>query len=66
MSAKKSHEEIIKRVCKEILLSNDIGQHNKPNIHVYYGEYEAVTAIDGELPAGLLPHFRVLFFAACR
>lgn len=25
-------------------------------IHVYYGEYEAVVAIDGELLAGSLPH----------
>ena len=33
----------------------DIGQHHKPHVHVYYGEHEAVTAIDGELLAGSLP-----------
>ena len=33
----------------------DIGQHNKPHVHVYYGEYEAAVAIDGELLAGSLP-----------
>ena len=31
------------------------GKHHKPHIHVYYGEYEAVIAIDGELLAGSLP-----------
>ena len=30
--------------------------HNKPHVHVYYGEYEAAVAIDGELLAGSLPH----------
>lgn len=34
---------------------NDIGQHNKPHIHVIYGEHEAVIAVDGELLAGGLP-----------
>jgi hypothetical protein len=29
--------------------------NNKPHVHVYYGEYEAVVAIDGELLAGSLP-----------
>ena len=33
----------------------DDGQHNKPHIHVYYGEYEASIGIDGELLAGSLP-----------
>ena len=37
------------------MLFRDIGQHNKPHVHVYYGEYEAVIAIDGELLAGSLP-----------
>ena len=31
-------------------------QHNKPHVHVYYGEYEAAVGIDGELLAGSLPH----------
>ena len=29
----------------------DTGKHNKPHVHVNYGEYEAVIAIDGELLA---------------
>ena len=33
----------------------DTGQHNKPHLHVSYGEYKAVIAIDGELLAGSLP-----------
>lgn len=37
------------------MLFRDVGQHNKPHVHVYYGEYEAVVAIDGELLAGSLP-----------
>lgn len=37
------------------MLFKDIGQHNKPPVHVYYGEYEAVVGIDGELLAGSLP-----------
>ncbi|MGN0077432.1 MAG: DUF4160 domain-containing protein, partial [Coriobacteriales bacterium] len=31
------------------LFFNDTGQHNKPHIHVYYGDFEAVIALDGEL-----------------
>lgn len=30
-------------------------QHNKPHVHVFYGEYEASVGVDGELPAGALP-----------
>ena len=37
------------------LLYMDDGQHNKPHVHVYYGEYEASIGIDGELLAGSLP-----------
>lgn len=37
------------------MLFNDIGQHNKPHVHVYYGDYEAAIGIDGELLAGALP-----------
>ena len=33
----------------------DTGKHNKPHVHVYYGEYKAVIAVDGELLAGSLP-----------
>lgn len=35
------------------MLYNDNSQHNKPHIHVYYGEYEASIGIDGELLAVL-------------
>ena len=38
------------------MLFCDIGQHNKPHVHVYFGDFEAVIAIDGELLAGKLPH----------
>ena len=34
----------------------DTKQHNKPHVHVYYGEYEAAIGIDGELLAGSLPY----------
>ncbi len=37
------------------MLFFDVKQHNKPHVHVYYGEYKAVIAIDGELLAGSLP-----------
>lgn len=37
------------------MLFRDNKQHNKPHVHVYYGEYEAAIAIDGELLAGSLP-----------
>ena len=38
------------------LCFDDKGQHNKPHIHVCYGEYEASIGIDGELLAGKIPH----------
>ena len=37
------------------LLFRDNKQHNKPHVHVYYGEYEAAIGIDGEVLAGSLP-----------
>lgn len=37
------------------LIFQDNGQHNKPHVHVYYGEYEASVGLDGELLAGSLP-----------
>ena len=44
------------------LLFKDNKQHNKPHVHVYYGEYEATISIDGELLAGSLPQkqFRIV------
>ena len=37
------------------MLFHDTVQHNKPHVHVYYGEYEASVALDGELLEGKLP-----------
>ena len=37
------------------MIYRDEGQHHKPNVHVYYGEYEASIAIDGDMLAGSLP-----------
>ena len=37
------------------MIFNDNDKHHKPHVHVYYGEYEAAIAIDGELLAGSLP-----------
>lgn len=34
---------------------NDVQQHHKPHIHAFYGDYEAVIAVDGELLAGSIP-----------
>lgn len=34
---------------------NDVGQHNKPHVHIQYAEYNAVIALDGELLKGELP-----------
>ncbi|MBR0031999.1 MAG: DUF4160 domain-containing protein [Treponema sp.] len=37
------------------MLFRDNKAHNKPHVHVYYGEYKATIGIDGELLAGKLP-----------
>ena len=37
------------------LLFHDTKQHNKPHVHVYYGDHEASIGVDGELLAGSLP-----------
>ena len=37
------------------LMFFDTKQNNKPHVHVYYGEYQAVIGIDGELLSGNLP-----------
>ncbi len=34
---------------------NNVQQHHKPHIHAFYGDYEAVIAVDGELLAGSIP-----------
>ena len=37
------------------MLFTDTVQHNKPHVHVSYGEYKASVGIDGELLADSLP-----------
>ena len=37
------------------MLFMDTKQHNKPHVHVYYGDYESAIGIDGELLADSLP-----------
>jgi hypothetical protein len=37
------------------MIFSDVGQHHKPHFHVYYAEYTAAVAVDGELLAGSLP-----------
>lgn len=37
------------------MLFRDDKQHNKPHVHVYYGDYKASIGLDGELLAGSLP-----------
>lgn len=38
-----------------VMLFKDTKQHNKPHVHVFYGEYEASVGLDGEMLAGALP-----------
>jgi hypothetical protein len=33
----------------------DVVRHNKPHVHVFYGEYDAAVGIDGEVLAGFIP-----------
>jgi len=33
----------------------DMGQHNLPHFHAFYGDYEAVFGLDGEIIAGNFP-----------
>lgn len=37
------------------MIYSDDGQHNKPQFHVFYAEFEASVGIDGEIIAGSLP-----------
>ena len=39
-------------------------KHNKPHIHVEYGEYEASVGVDGEVLAGVLPEKQYKIVAA--
>lgn len=40
-------------IIKLLFLDND--RHHKPHVHIYYGDYEASVAMDGELLSGSLP-----------
>lgn len=44
------------------MIFNDSEQHHKPHVHVYYGEFEASIALDGEVLDGKLPikQYRIL------
>ena len=46
------------------MLLKDTVQHNKPHVHVSYGEYKASVGIDGELLADSLPQkqFKMLAY----
>ena len=37
------------------MLFNDNDRHQKPHVHVYYGENEASVGLDGEVLEGKLP-----------
>ena len=37
------------------MIFNDSDKQHKPHVHVYYGEYEASVALDGEVLDGKLP-----------
>ena len=43
---------------------NDTGQHNLPHFHAFYGDYEAVFGLDGELIAGKFPRKQSAFIKA--
>lgn len=34
----------------------DAGQHNAPHFHAFYGDFEAVFGLDGEIITGNFPH----------
>jgi len=42
----------------------DIGQHNTPHFHAFYGEYEAVFGLDGEIVTGSFPKKQSTFIKA--
>ena len=45
----------LNQVVLQVWSSTWCSKHDKPHVHVYYGEYEATISIDGELLAGSLP-----------
>jgi len=42
----------------------DTGQHNLPHFHAFYGDYEAVFGLNGELIAGDFPNKQAAFVKA--
>jgi hypothetical protein len=42
----------------------DVGQHHQPHFHAYYGEYEAVFGLDGEIITGDFPKKQSAFVKA--
>lgn len=42
----------------------DKGQHSSPHFHAYYGEFEAVFGLDGEIIAGNFPYKQSAFVKA--
>jgi len=42
----------------------DTGQHKLPHFHAFYGDYEAVFGLDGELIAGEFPRKQSAFVRA--
>jgi hypothetical protein len=42
----------------------DKGQHNTPHFHAYYGEYEAVFDLTGEILSGKFPGRQAAFVKA--
>ncbi len=41
------------------MLFNDTVQHNKPHIHVSYGDYKITMGLDGEILSGSMPQKQV-------
>ena len=37
------------------MVFNDIKHHNRPHVHVFYGEFRASISVDGEILAGQMP-----------
>ena len=42
----------------------DVGQHNQPHFHAFYGDYEASFSLDGEILAGEIPKKQAAFVRA--
>ena len=42
----------------------DTGRHHLPHFHAYYGEYEAVFGLDGQLLSGSFPKRQKVFVEA--